>query len=67
MSQELAEEAVRITTELVRIDSTNVGDGSGPCEFEAAQYVLGLLREVGLEPEYVEPAPRRSPPVGADL
>jgi len=60
MSQELAEEAVRITTELVRIDSTNVGDGSGPCEYGAAQYVLGLLREVGLEPEYVEPAPRRS-------
>ncbi|HEY5483887.1 MAG TPA: M20/M25/M40 family metallo-hydrolase [Propionibacteriaceae bacterium] len=60
MSLELADEAVRITTELVRIDSTNVGDGSGPCEYEAAQYVLGLLHEVGLEPEYLEPAPRRS-------
>jgi acetylornithine deacetylase/succinyl-diaminopimelate desuccinylase-like protein len=60
MSLELADEAVRITTELVRIDSTNYGDSSGPCEYEAAQYVLGLLREVGLEPEYVEPAPKRS-------
>ena len=60
MATELADEAVRITTELVRIDSTNAGDGSGPCEHEAAQYVLGLLREVGLEPDYVEPAPRRS-------
>ncbi|MBI4900252.1 MAG: M20/M25/M40 family metallo-hydrolase [Actinobacteria bacterium] len=59
MSQELTEEAVRITTELVRIDSTNVGDGTGPCELEAAQYVAGLLREVGLEPELVEPSPRR--------
>ena len=60
MSLELDDEAVWITTELVRIDSTNYGDGSGPCEYEAAQYVLGLLREVGLEPEYVEPAPKRS-------
>ena len=60
MSLALTDEAVRITTELVRIDSTNFGDGSGPCEYEAAQYVLGLLREVGLEPDYVEPAPKRS-------
>ena len=57
---DLTDEAVRITTELVRIDSTNYGDGSGPCEKEAAEYVLGLLREVGLEPEVVEPAPRRT-------
>ncbi len=60
MSLELADEAVRVTTELVRIDSTNYGDGSGPCEYEAAQYVLGLLREIGLEPDYLEPAPKRS-------
>ncbi len=60
MSTELADEAVRITTQLVQIDSTNPGDGTGPCEYEAAQYVLGLLREVGLDPVYLEPAPRRS-------
>jgi acetylornithine deacetylase/succinyl-diaminopimelate desuccinylase-like protein len=59
MSQELTEEAVRITTELVRIDSTNAGDGTGPCELEAAEYVTGLLREVGLDPEVVEPSRRR--------
>ncbi len=62
-NEELAliqDETIRITTELIRIDSTNYGDGSGPCEREAAEYVMRELREVGLEPDYFESAPRRA-------
>ncbi|MDD9205872.1 M20/M25/M40 family metallo-hydrolase, partial [Georgenia sp. 10Sc9-8] len=53
-------EAVRITQELIRIDSTNHGDGSGPGERAAADYVCDLLREVGLEPTYLESEPGRA-------
>ncbi len=54
------DEVVRICQELIRIDSTNYGDGSGPGEAEAADYVVGLLREVGLEPTVVESEPGRA-------
>ncbi|QOR72302.1 M20/M25/M40 family metallo-hydrolase [Ruania alkalisoli] len=53
-------DAVRICRELIRIDSSNYGDGSGPGEREAAEYVMGLLTEVGYEPEYFESADRRA-------
>jgi acetylornithine deacetylase/succinyl-diaminopimelate desuccinylase-like protein len=62
-SAELAliqDEAVRFTIELIRIDSTNFGDGTGPCESQAADYVMDLLHEVGLEPQRFESAPNRS-------
>ncbi|WP_459799420.1 M20/M25/M40 family metallo-hydrolase [Herbidospora sp. RD11066] len=49
-------EAAEICSELIRIDSTNPGSG----EREAAEYVAGLLAEVGLSPVLVESAPRRS-------
>lgn len=55
-----ADEVVRICQELIRIDSTNHGDGSGPGERAAADYVAGLLREVGLEPTMVESQPGRT-------
>ena len=56
-------EVARICQELIRIDTSNFGDGSGPGEREAADYVVGLLREVGLEPDVYEsdPGGRRSP------
>jgi acetylornithine deacetylase/succinyl-diaminopimelate desuccinylase-like protein len=54
------EEVVRICRDLIRIDSTNYGDGSGPGEREAAEYVVGQLREVGLEPTVVESEPGRT-------
>jgi acetylornithine deacetylase/succinyl-diaminopimelate desuccinylase-like protein len=54
------DDAVRICSELIRIDSSNFGDGSGPGERAAAEYVVGLLEEVGLHPELVESAPGRS-------
>ncbi|MFH5821309.1 M20/M25/M40 family metallo-hydrolase [Georgenia sp. AZ-5] len=56
----IEDEAVRITQELVRIDSTNYGDARGPGERAAAEYVMGLLREVGLEPTYLESEPTRA-------
>jgi acetylornithine deacetylase/succinyl-diaminopimelate desuccinylase-like protein len=55
-----ADEVVRICQELIRIDSTNFGDGSGPGERAAADYVVAQLREVGLEPTGVESDPGRT-------
>ncbi len=56
----LEDEAVRITRELIRIDTSNFGDGSGPTERAAADYVIGLLREVGLDPSLYESQPGRA-------
>lgn len=57
---ELESEAVRITRELIRVDTSNFGDGSGPTERPAADYVVDLLREVGLDPVLFESAPGRA-------
>jgi acetylornithine deacetylase/succinyl-diaminopimelate desuccinylase-like protein len=54
------DEVVRICRDLIRIDSTNYGDGSGPGERKAAEYVMAQLAEVGLDPVYVESAPGRA-------
>jgi acetylornithine deacetylase/succinyl-diaminopimelate desuccinylase-like protein len=54
------DEVVRICRDLIRIDSTNYGDGSGPGERAAADYVVAQLREVGLEPTVLESAPGRT-------
>ncbi len=53
------DEVVRICQELIRIDTSNYGDGSGPGEAAAAAYVVDLLREVGLEPQTFESDPGR--------
>ena len=45
------DEVVDICRDLIRIDTTNPGDHSGPGERRAAEYVAGLLAEVGLEPD----------------
>src|SRR5699024_5859607 len=54
------DEVLRICRDLVRMDTSNYGDGSGPGEREAAEYVQALLEEVGLEVTYVETEPRRA-------
>lgn len=59
----LQEEAVRFTRELIRIDTTNYG-GNDPAtwgrgETEAADHVVALLREVGLDPLVIESHPGR--------
>jgi acetylornithine deacetylase/succinyl-diaminopimelate desuccinylase-like protein len=54
------DEVVDICRRLIRIDTTNPGDHSGPGEREAAEYVAGLLSEVGLEPVVLESHPKRT-------
>ena len=54
------EEVVAICRDLIRIDTTNPGDHSGPGERRAAEYVAGLLSEVGLAPEVLESHPKRT-------
>jgi acetylornithine deacetylase/succinyl-diaminopimelate desuccinylase-like protein len=54
------DEVVDLCRDLIRIDTTNYGDGSGPGERAAAEHVAGLLAEVGLEPELYESAPGRT-------
>ncbi|WP_448060498.1 M20/M25/M40 family metallo-hydrolase [Cellulomonas hominis] len=54
------QEVVRICQELIRFDTSNYGDGSGPGERAAAEYVMGLLTEVGLDPELFESEPGRA-------
>ena len=62
MSREIGpvDEVVRICQELIRIDSTNYGDGSGPGERAVADYVVAQLREVGLDPTVIESEPGRT-------
>jgi acetylornithine deacetylase/succinyl-diaminopimelate desuccinylase-like protein len=55
-----AAEVVDICRDLIRIDTTNFGDGSGPGERKAAEHVAALLAEVGIEPEIFESEPGRA-------
>ena len=54
------DEVVRICQELIRIDTSNYGDGTGPGERAAAEYTAGLMTEVGLDAEIFEAAPGRA-------
>ena len=54
------DEVVDLCRDLIRIDSSNYGDGSGPGERRAAEHVLGLLDEVGIEAELLESERNRS-------
>jgi acetylornithine deacetylase/succinyl-diaminopimelate desuccinylase-like protein len=53
-------EVVEICRDLIRIDTTNFGDGSGPGERKAAEHVATLLDEVGIESELFESEPGRT-------
>ncbi|WP_412542590.1 M20/M25/M40 family metallo-hydrolase [Longispora sp. K20-0274] len=55
------DEVVDICRDLIRIDTTNTGDNDTSAgERAAAEYVAGLLSEVGLEPRIIESAPGRA-------
>lgn len=54
------DEVVEICQDLIAIDTSNYGDGSGPGERKAAEYVLSRLAEVGLEAELIESEPGRA-------
>jgi acetylornithine deacetylase/succinyl-diaminopimelate desuccinylase-like protein len=53
-------EVVDLCRELIRMDTSNFGDDSGPGERKAAEYVAGLLEEVGIETRLHEPEPGRT-------
>jgi len=55
-----ADEVVGICRDLIRIDTTNPGDHSGPGERVAAEHVAALLGEVGLESQIYESHPKRA-------
>lgn len=55
-----AAEVVGLTSDLIRIDTSNYGDDSGPGERVAAEYVAGLLDEVGIASQLYELAPGRT-------
>ena len=54
------DEVASLCRDLIRIDTSNPGDHSGPGERTAAEHVAGLLSEVGLEPVVVESHPKRT-------
>ena len=52
-----AAEVVDICRDLIRMDTTNFGDGQGPGERKAAEHVATLLEEVGITTELWEAEP----------
>jgi acetylornithine deacetylase/succinyl-diaminopimelate desuccinylase-like protein len=54
------DEVAALCSDLIRIDTTNPGDHSGPGERQAAEHVAALLAEVGLEPAVLESHPGRA-------
>ncbi|HET8779969.1 MAG TPA: M20/M25/M40 family metallo-hydrolase [Agromyces sp.] len=58
-SPELEETAV-IARDLIRIDTTNYGEGTANGEREAAEYVEAKLAALGFAPQVFEPEPRRT-------
>src|SRR6266581_6108474 len=54
------QEVAGLASDLIRIDTTNTGDDSGPGERVAAEHVAGLLAEIGLEPTLLESRKNRA-------
>jgi acetylornithine deacetylase/succinyl-diaminopimelate desuccinylase-like protein len=54
------DEVVDICRDLLRIDTSNPGDHSGPGERVAAEHVAALLAEAGLESQLLESHPKRA-------
>jgi acetylornithine deacetylase/succinyl-diaminopimelate desuccinylase-like protein len=48
------DEVAALCSDLIRIDTTNPGDHSGPGERTAAEHVAALLADVGLDPVVLE-------------
>ncbi|YAL84558.1 M20/M25/M40 family metallo-hydrolase [Dermacoccaceae bacterium W4C1] len=55
-----ADEVVELCQDLIGIDTSNYGDGTGPGERKAAEYVMTRLDEVGLEGTLLESEPGRA-------
>jgi acetylornithine deacetylase/succinyl-diaminopimelate desuccinylase-like protein len=54
------DEVATIASDLIRIDTSNPGDHSGPGERAAAEHVAALLAEAGLEPKVFESHEKRA-------
>jgi len=54
------DEVAGLCSDLIRIDTSNRGDNSGPGERQAAEHVAALLADVGLEPTLLESDPGRA-------
>jgi acetylornithine deacetylase/succinyl-diaminopimelate desuccinylase-like protein len=54
------DEVAALASDLIRIDTTNLGDHSGPGERAAAEHVAALLADAGLEPTVLESHPKRA-------
>ena len=54
------DEVASIASDLIKIDSSNPGDHSGPGERGAAEYVAALLAGAGLEPKIYESHAKRA-------
>ncbi|HET8961836.1 M20/M25/M40 family metallo-hydrolase [Nocardioides sp.] len=55
-----AAEVVEVCRDLIRMDTSNYGDSSGPGERKAAEHVATLLDEVGIESRLYESEPGRT-------
>jgi acetylornithine deacetylase/succinyl-diaminopimelate desuccinylase-like protein len=55
-----SDEVAALASELIRIDTTNPGDHSGPGERAAAERVAELLADAGLQPTLLESHPKRA-------
>lgn len=53
-------EVVDLCRDLIRIDTSNFGDNSGPGERKAAEYVAEKLMDVGIDAVILESAPGRA-------
>jgi acetylornithine deacetylase/succinyl-diaminopimelate desuccinylase-like protein len=54
------DEVAALASDLIRIDTSNPGDNSGPGERAAAEHVARLLAEAGLEPTILESHDKRA-------
>jgi acetylornithine deacetylase/succinyl-diaminopimelate desuccinylase-like protein len=54
------EEVAGLCADLIRFDTSNPGDNSGPGERAAAEYVAALLAEAGIEPTVLESHAKRA-------
>jgi acetylornithine deacetylase/succinyl-diaminopimelate desuccinylase-like protein len=60
MTSAAEDDVVDLCRDLIRIDTSNFGDSSGPGERAAAEYVAEKLTDVGLEAKIVESEPGRA-------
>jgi len=54
------DETATIARDLIRIDTSNYGEGRSNGEREAAEYVASRLRDLGLEPRLIDSDPGRT-------